>query len=103
MTNRFARHGAVAILTAASFVFSQTAPLLGAPQAAAPARPAAAPARPAASPAPAKAAPAGAKPAASPAPPDGGWPRAYSTPSGGNIILYQPQMASWEQQKHMVA
>ena len=34
---------------------------------------------------------------------DGGWPRAYSTPSGGRLLLYQPQIASWEGQKKMVA
>ena len=35
--------------------------------------------------------------------PDGGWPRGYSTPSGGHILIYQPQVASWTGQKHMVA
>jgi hypothetical protein len=35
--------------------------------------------------------------------PDGGWPRAYSTPSGGRLLLYQPQIASWAGQKRMVA
>src|SRR5262245_32771395 len=34
---------------------------------------------------------------------DGGWPRAYQTPSGGSILLYSPQVASWEDQKHMTA
>jgi hypothetical protein len=34
--------------------------------------------------------------------PDGGWPRAYSTPSGGRVLLYQPQIASWEGQKKLV-
>jgi hypothetical protein len=34
---------------------------------------------------------------------DKGWPRGYSGPSGANIVLYQPQVASWETQKHMVA
>ncbi len=33
---------------------------------------------------------------------DGGWPRAYSTTSGAVIILYQPQVASWTDQKHAV-
>ena len=47
---------------------------------------------------------AGAAPsAAAPTPHDGGWPRAYATPSGGKIIVYQPQVASWDEQKHMVA
>lgn len=61
-----------------------------------------------ASPAQATAAAPKAKPAAAPAtavapPVDGGWPRAYSTPSGGKILVYQPQVASWEAQRHMVA
>jgi hypothetical protein len=54
---------------------------------------------------PATAKPATAKPAAAAAslPVDGGWPRIYDLPSGGSILLYQPQIASWEQQKKMVA
>jgi hypothetical protein len=36
------------------------------------------------------------------APPDGGWPRGYTTPSGGNLVIYQPQVASWKDQKHAV-
>lgn len=53
------------------------------------------------------------KPAAKPAaqtaassatmpPVDGGWPKSYSTPSGGTILLHQPQIASWADQRHMV-
>ncbi|HXW07768.1 MAG TPA: hypothetical protein VD833_21240 [Vicinamibacterales bacterium] len=63
-------------------------------------------AKPPASPAPAQ--PATAKPAATPASAatpavvDGGWPRIYDTKSGGSILVYQPQIASWEGQKHMV-
>jgi hypothetical protein len=34
---------------------------------------------------------------------DGGWPRAYSTPAGAAIIIYQPQIASWDGRAHMVA
>jgi hypothetical protein len=34
---------------------------------------------------------------------DGGWPRTYDLPSGGNVLVYQPQVASWEKQAHMVA
>jgi hypothetical protein len=34
---------------------------------------------------------------------DGGWPRAYKTPSGGSILLYAPQVSSWENQQHMTA
>jgi hypothetical protein len=50
-----------------------------------------------------------AKPAApavaakSPVPIDGGWPRTYRLPSGGSILVYQPQTARWEQQAHLVA
>ena len=99
----------MAILTALSLVVSPAAPLLAAPAAPQAARPDAAPAgKPAA---PAKTAgPEGArppprlpKPAATAAAVDGGWPRAYSTPSGGRIVVYQPQVASWDEQRHMVA
>lgn len=41
--------------------------------------------------------------AAAPTTVDGGWPRAYSTPSGGRVLVYQPQVAGWAGQKHMVA
>ena len=34
---------------------------------------------------------------------DRGWPRGYSLPSEAQIVLYQPQFASWEDQKHAVA
>ena len=34
---------------------------------------------------------------------DGGWPRVVSLPSGGTLLLYQPQIASWDRQTHMVA
>jgi hypothetical protein len=101
---------AVAVGTSICFVLAPTAPLLAAqapappaatPPAATPPAKVVGPPKPTSTPAPPPA-PAG-KPAA-PAPPvDGGWPRAYSTPSGGKILMYQPQVASWEQQKHMVA
>jgi hypothetical protein len=32
---------------------------------------------------------------------DGGWPRAYTSPAGATIVLYQPQVGSWPGQKHM--
>src|SRR5262245_18636444 len=32
---------------------------------------------------------------------DEGWPRAYVSPSGASIVLYQPQIASWPDQEHM--
>lgn len=37
------------------------------------------------------------------APLDGVWPRLYELPSGGSILVYQPQIASWEQQARLVA
>jgi hypothetical protein len=37
------------------------------------------------------------------APVDGGWPRAYATPSSGRVLVYQPQIASWSDQRRMVA
>src|SRR6201988_1943259 len=36
-------------------------------------------------------------------PTDRGWPRGYSLPSEAQVVLFQPQVASWENQKHMVA
>jgi len=36
-----------------------------------------------------------------PAAVDGGWPRGYVTTSGAHVILYQPQVESWTDQKHM--
>ena len=38
------------------------------------------------------------------APPhDGGWPRSYTLPSGGSVLIYQPQISTWDGQKRMVA
>jgi hypothetical protein len=34
---------------------------------------------------------------------DPGWPRGYSLPSEAQMIIHQPQVATWENQKHMVA
>ena len=39
----------------------------------------------------------------SPVAADRGWPRGYALPSEAQIVLYQPQIASWENQKHLVA
>jgi hypothetical protein len=50
--------------------------------------------------APAKAA--AAKPATAAAPVDGGWPRASTTPSGAGLVVYQPQISSWPDQKNVV-
>jgi hypothetical protein len=44
--------------------------------------------------------PATQKPAAST---DGGWPRLYKLASGDSAVFYQPQIESWDDQKHMVA
>ena len=49
------------------------------------------------------------RPAQSPnqgAPPesvDGGWPRAYETSARARLLIYQPQIASWDRQRQMVA
>ena len=32
-----------------------------------------------------------------------GWPRGYSLPSEAQIVIFQPQVASWDEQRHMVA
>ena len=36
-------------------------------------------------------------------PVDGGWPRIYALQSGGSVLVYQPQVASWDNQRHLVA
>jgi hypothetical protein len=41
--------------------------------------------------------------AATTSPADGGWPRVYNLSSGGTIVVSQPQVASWDQQTHLVA
>jgi hypothetical protein len=41
--------------------------------------------------------------AATPAPVDGGWPRMYDLTGGGTMLVYQPQISSWANQKRMVA
>ena len=94
---------AMALATAVSFALTPAAPLAAAPAQAAAAPPAVGPPapKPTAAQKAAAASPAPATPAVTP--PDGGWPRAYATPSGGKIIVYQPQIASWDNQKLMVA
>jgi hypothetical protein len=108
----------VALLAVASMLVSPVAPLLEA-QAPAPA-PATAPAQPKApaTPAAPKAPTTTTEPAvsltkvsttpkaAAPAPAqvtDLGWPRAYTTATGGHVLLYQPQVADWAGQKHITA
>src|SRR5579884_2508486 len=34
---------------------------------------------------------------------DGGWPRAYITPADATLIVYEPQIASWDARKELVA
>jgi hypothetical protein len=34
---------------------------------------------------------------------DGGWPRVYDVGSGGSMLVYQPQIASWDKQKNLMA
>jgi hypothetical protein len=92
------RRRAVVWATAFSLVTSHTSPLLlarGAGQAAAAQKPA--PAAPGAQKPAATATPAPAQPV------DGGWPRGYTTPSGGQLIIYQPQIADWANQRHLAA
>ncbi|HKO45319.1 MAG TPA: hypothetical protein VJU84_18745 [Pyrinomonadaceae bacterium] len=36
-------------------------------------------------------------------PRDRGWPRGYSLPSEAQVVVYQPQVANWDDRKHMVA
>lgn len=42
------------------------------------------------------------KPATAAVAPDGGWPRAYTTPAGAALVIYQPQVASWQDERHAV-
>jgi len=41
--------------------------------------------------------------AATTAPVDQGWPRLYTTSSKGHVMVYEPQISSWANQKQMVA
>jgi hypothetical protein len=41
--------------------------------------------------------------ASSAQPVDGQWPRVHDVSGGGTILVYQPQIASWDKQSHMVA
>jgi hypothetical protein len=91
LTNRSPLRARVAVLTTIAMLGSSMAPLV---QAQAPATKAPATAAPAAK------APAATAPAV--APPDGGWPHAYTTASGAALAIYQPQVSSWDDQKHAV-
>jgi hypothetical protein len=94
-TSVVAGRAPVAVLTALCLAFAPTAPLVAGQALAASGTPAKT--------APAKAPAAAPAKAAQPAPVDGGWPRAYATAKGGRILVYQPQLASWTGQRHMVA
>ena len=93
MNNRLrSTRGIVALVTSANLVASSWLPAIRAQatQTAAPKTTTQAPA---------------AKPAAKPTqppPPDGGWPRQYVTNSGA-FLVYQPQIATWDDQKRMTA
>ena len=113
---RSAARSALAVVAMICATVQPIAPALFAGTQTPPATTPAKPATPAAQPAtqttkppakPAAATPAAAKPKtttpAEPPPNDGGWPRPYTTPGGGAFIVYQPQVASWTDQKQMVA
>ena len=97
----------VTVVTTYALLLQSSTPLIGAGAQTStrpPVPPPTAPAQPA-KPAPAAAVkpPATAAVDPAPVPVDGGWPRMYSLASGGNILVYQPQIASWDRQTHLVA
>jgi hypothetical protein len=90
---------AVAVVTALGLLAPQGAIVaIAAPQAKPPAA-----AKPATTPPAAQAAPNPSSTPTDPPPIDGGWPRVYALASGGSVLVYQPQVATWKDQKHMVA
>ena len=92
-----------AIVTAMSLLLQPAVPLIGG-EGQTPPKPAPPTAQTPSKPTPTPpSAPATAKPAAAPAPVDGGWPRMYNLASGGTILVYQPQIASWDRQADLVA
>ena len=108
MTNDKQPRRAVAAIAVFSLLIQPTAPLVLAAgslgqTATKPAAPSQqTPPKPA-TPAGATAQPAAASAATASTPVDGGWPRTYDLPSGGNILMYQPQVATWDKQAHIVA
>ncbi|MGH9335363.1 MAG: hypothetical protein ACRD21_16625, partial [Vicinamibacteria bacterium] len=76
--------GGVAMVTALSLLFSPMVPLL--PAQTAPPAPAQTPA---------------AKEETREV--DGGWPRTYEMSSARHLVIYEPQVANWDRQKHVVA
>jgi len=83
----------IALVTALSLVASPMTPLMAGQTP--PAKPTTQPTKPAAK--------ASATSASSSVTTDGGWPRSFTTASGAQLVLYQPQIASWENQKKLVA
>src|SRR5262245_25300024 len=79
--NRHCRYGLVVVMSACGVLPPSLAPLLRA-QAGSTSKPA---------------------PPAVTADLDGGWPRDYTTPSGGALRVFQPQVASWDGQRQLVA
>ena len=90
---------AAAAVVAFSVVAQPSLPLVAAGQASAPSKPAAQPAPTATSPpttAPTGSKPAQATKASAPAAPiDGGWPRVYDLPSGGNSFFGASPITCW--------
>jgi hypothetical protein len=76
-THSTPRKSGIAALTALSLLFSEMVPLLPAQSASAP--------------------------KAGEEDVDGGWPRSYDMSGGAKLVIYEPQVASWDKQKHMVA
>ena len=91
-----------AIVTAMSLLLQPAVPLVGGGRQTA-TRPAVPPQQTPSKPTPTPAAAPAAKTPAAEVPVDGGWPRMYSLPSGGTMLVYQPQIASWDRQAHLVA
>src|SRR4051812_15589979 len=94
MTHSTRRRRGVAAVAAMTLLLNPLVPFVAAAQT--PAQPS-----PAAAAKTGAATPASAKPAATPI--DGGWPRTYPLPSGGSVLVYQPQVSSWDKQTHLVA
>jgi hypothetical protein len=95
-TDRYPRvRQAIALVMVASLLAPSSAPILRAQSTAPPAQSKTTPAKPATP---------QAKPTTPTPPPDpdGKWPRGYTT-DNGSFIVYQPQIAAWENQKKMTA
>jgi hypothetical protein len=102
------RRAPLIYLTACSILYAAIAPA-GAAQTTTPSRASEQSGAAPSTPRPASASPKAAAPKAAAAAPaatpelDGGWPRDYSTPTGGSLRVFQPQVATWDGQRHMVA